>query len=64
VPISGKEFNTPLTFTFPGPEVRDVTVIDGAGDDPDKILVRPRRRGPCSRSRSTDLADISEISAD
>jgi ABC-type phosphate transport system substrate-binding protein len=42
VTISGKEFNTPLTFTFPGREVRDVTVIDGAGDDPDKILVRPK----------------------
>ena len=42
VTISGREFNTPLTFTFPGREVRDVAVIDGAGDDPDKILVRPK----------------------
>ena len=40
--ISGKEFNTPLTFTFPGREVRDMAVIDGAGDDRDKILFRPR----------------------
>jgi phosphate transport system substrate-binding protein len=45
VTISGKEFNTPLTFTFPGREVRDVAVIDGAGDDPDKILIRPKISG-------------------
>ena len=32
VTISGAEFSTPLTFTFPGREVRDVAVIDGAGD--------------------------------
>jgi hypothetical protein len=42
VTINGKEFNTPVTFTFPGREVRDMAVIDGAGDDPDKILVRQK----------------------
>lgn len=44
VPIHGKDFNTPLTFIFPGREVRAVDVIDHSGDSADKILPAPRRQ--------------------
>jgi hypothetical protein len=51
VTISGAD--TPLTFSFPGREVRDVAVIDGAGDDPDRILVRPKKADPGPRTPAT-----------
>lgn len=44
VPIHGKDFNTPLTFIFPGREVRAVDVIDHSGDSADKILPAPKRQ--------------------
>lgn len=43
-PIHGKDFNTPLTFIFPGREVRAVDVIDHSGESADMILPAPRRR--------------------
>ncbi|HLI38533.1 MAG TPA: substrate-binding domain-containing protein [Streptosporangiaceae bacterium] len=41
VPIRGKDFNTPLTFMFPGREVRGAEVIERSGDSAAKILPQP-----------------------
>jgi len=46
VPVRGDDFNTPLTFGFPGREVRGAEVIEHSGDLPEKILAPPPARGP------------------
>ena len=46
VPVRGKDFNTPLTFTFHGREVRGAEVIDHSGDSPEKILAPPPKQEP------------------
>jgi phosphate transport system substrate-binding protein len=38
VPIRGADFNTPLTFTFPGRQVRGAEVIEHSGDSAARIL--------------------------
>ena len=58
VTISGNEFNTPLTFTFPGREVRDMAVIDGAGDDPEKILFRRPADAPRPQASAAPSASL------
>jgi hypothetical protein len=46
VPVRGQDFNTPLTFTFPGRQVRGAEVIEHSGDAPEKILAQPPKPGP------------------
>jgi len=62
VPIRGADFNTPLTFTFPGRQVRGAEVIEHSGDSAARILpqhhlVKPepvpaRASGPAQRLRT------------
>jgi hypothetical protein len=42
VPIDGKDFNTPLTFIFPGRTLRGAEVIERSGDSAAKILQQPK----------------------
>ena len=46
VPVRGKDFNTPLTFTFAGREVRGAEVIEHSGDSPEKILAQLPKPAP------------------
>jgi phosphate transport system substrate-binding protein len=62
VPIRGADFNTPLTFTFPGRQVRGAEVIEHSGDSAARILpqhhlvapapVPARASGPAGRLRT------------
>jgi phosphate transport system substrate-binding protein len=62
VPIRGADFNTPLTFTFPGRQVRGAEVIEHSGDSAARILpqhhlvapasVPARAPGPAGRLRT------------
>lgn len=46
-PIHGSDFNTPITFTFPGREVRGAEVIEHSGDSSARILpARQPRSSP------------------
>ena len=46
VPIRGADFNTPLTFTFPGRQVRGAEVIEHSGDSAARILPRHHQVAP------------------
>ena len=49
VPIRGTDFNTPLTFTFPGREVRGAEVIEHSGDSAARILPQHHQVAPTPR---------------
>jgi ABC-type phosphate transport system substrate-binding protein len=62
VPIRGTDFNTPLTFAFPGREVRGAEVIEASGDSDARILPQhqPARIPDPARLREVQHGSLAE----